>query len=123
MKNDTLSAEHGTLLKGWLNANASESVPGWVSTAIGAVVPQAWVGLTADVFLQLVNNSGDAGRLQVANLAGTVSQGGTVAVLEQVAKNAAGARKFLWTYVYEANLNGKLITTPLKICSADVVVK
>lgn len=123
VKNGTLTAARAALLKGWLNENASASVPGWVSTAIGAVVPEAWVGLSADVFLQLVNNAGDAGRQKVANLAGTVSEGGTVAVLEQVAKNAAGKQKFLWTYVYEANLNGKLLNTPLKICSADVVVK
>jgi hypothetical protein len=122
-ENSTLTASRAALLKGWLNENASASVPGWISTAIGAVVPEAWIGLSADVFLQLVNNAGDTGRLKVANLAGTVSEGGTVAVLEQVAKTAAGKPKFLWTYVYEANLNGKLVNTPLKICSADIVVK
>jgi hypothetical protein len=104
-----------------LNENASATVPGWVSTVTGIVVPQAWVGLGADVFLQLMNSNGDAGRLKVANLAGTVSKGGSVGVMERIADDSSAKPKFLWSYVYQANLNGQLITTPLTICSADVV--
>ena len=122
VKNSTLSQQHATLLKGWLNANASATVPGWVSTTVGVAVPQAWVGLAADVFVQLMNGAGDAGRLSLANLAGTVSQGGAVGVTEQVAVDSSGSPKFLWSYIYQANLNGKLITSPLSVCSADVKV-
>ena len=117
-----LSLAHPNMLKSWLNENATDSIPGWFATALGVLVPSAWVGLTADASIQLMNASGDAGRMKLANLAGTVSEGGTVAVTEQVAKDAKGSLKFLWSYVYQANLNGKLITTRLRICSADAVV-
>lgn len=116
-----LSEQNAQTLQTWLNANASATVPGWVSTTVGIVVPEAWVGRAADVFVQLMNGAGDAGRLKVANIAGTVSQGGWVGVTEQVANDAAGKRKFTWSYVYQANLNGRLITTPLIMCSSDVV--
>jgi hypothetical protein len=122
VENAILSQQHATLLKGWLNANASATVPGWVSTTVGIIVPQAWVGLAADVFVQLINGAGDAGRQNVANMAGTVSEGGAVGVTEQVAVDSSGKRKFLWTYVYQANLNNKLLTSPLSICSSDVAV-
>ena len=117
-----LTDAHGALLKSWLNERATSTVPGWVSTVAGIAAPQAWIGISADVFLQLVNASGDVGRLQVANLAGTVSGGGRVGVLEQVAKKSDGKLIFLFSYVYNYELNGKKLTTPLRICGADVVV-
>lgn len=119
----SLSAERATLLRGWLNENASATLPGWIATTTAIAVPQAWVGVTADVFIQLINGSGDAGRLKVANLAGTVSGGGMVGVTEQVANDSSGDPKFLWTYVYQASLNGRQITTPLAVCSADIVIR
>lgn len=112
-----LSAERAGYLKDWLNKNAGEGVPGWFSTGVGLVVPQAWVGLAADAFLQIVNKSGDAGRLQAANVAGTVSQGGMIGVGEQLSKDG----KFVYSYLYQARLNGKLITVPLRTCVADVI--
>jgi hypothetical protein len=118
----TLSTPRAVLLKSWLNDNASATLPGWLSTATSIVVPQAWVGLSADVFIQLINGSGDAGRLKEANLAGTVSQGGLVAMAEQVANDSSGKPKFLWIYIYQATLNGQTITTPLAVCAADVIV-
>lgn len=119
----SLSADRAKLLKSWLNENASATLPSWISTTAGIVAPQAWVGLTADVFIQLINGAGDAGRLQVANIAGTVSEGGLVGVTEQVASDSSGKNKFLWTYIYQASLNGRLLTTPLTVCSADVVTQ
>jgi hypothetical protein len=118
-----LSATQAKTLKSWLNANANEAVPSWTSTAIGILVPQAWVGVAADVFIQLINGAGSAGRQTAANLAGTVSQGGIVGVTERIAKEKTGARKFLWTYQYQAKLNDVLLVTPLTSCWADVVVK
>jgi hypothetical protein len=115
-----LSAQHAILLKGWLNDNASATIPGWLSTSLGVLVPEAWVGLSADVFIQVLNGSGDAGRLTVANLAGTVSQGGIVGVTEQVTKDKSGTIKFVWTYVYQASLNQKIIEAPLSVCLSDV---
>jgi hypothetical protein len=117
-----LSASHATLLKGWLNDNAIATLPGWISTVIGVVAPAAWIGLAADVSLQLVNANGDTGRLKVANLAGTVSEGGEIGIFEQVAKDSQGKLKFLFTHVYVYELNGKRLMSPLSICSADVVV-
>lgn len=86
-------------------------------------VPVAWAGLTADVFIQLVNNADSARRLKVANLAGTVSKGGLLAVTEQVAKDVSGRPMFLWTYIYQAKLNDQTIVAPLAVCSADVVIE
>lgn len=118
---NTLSDTHATLLRKWLNENATDGVPGWVSTAIGIAAPAAWVGLGADVLSQAVNGSGDAGRLQMANLAGTVTQGGKVGVLEQVADDRSGRPKFMASYVYAALINNRQVTTLLAICSADVI--
>ena len=109
-------------LKKALNDDAQLSVPGWFSTVIGAFVPQAWIGITADVMIQLLNGSGDAGRLSLSNLAGTVGPGGNVAVVERVAKSQGGGQKFIWAYSHTANLNGRPTTTLLYVCSADVVM-
>ena len=115
-----LSDEHATLLKKWLNENAAASLPGWFTTVVGGVVPHAWVGITADVLIQLVNQSGDAGRLTVANIAGTVSSGGEVAVLEWVVPDKNGKQQFLYAYVYNYDLNAKRVTVPLTVCKADI---
>lgn len=117
----TLTESRAKILQDWLNANASATLPGWVSTVIGIAVPSAWVGISADAFLQLVNAQGDAGRLKVANIAGTVSTGGHVGVLEQVSPDKAGKLRFIYAYIYSYQLNGKQLTTPLTVCSADVV--
>lgn len=90
----TLSDQQASDLKGWLNDNASSQIPGWVSTAIGVLVPAAWAGLTADVFIQMVNAKGDYGRLSAANIAGTVSSGGTVGVIDQVSQSG-GTNKYV----------------------------
>lgn len=100
---------------------------GWLSTVAGlgamVFVPPAWVGLAPDVFIQLINSSGDTGRQTLANLAGAVSEGGIIAITEQVAKTPSGSLKFEWIYLYQANLNGMTITTPLLTCSTDVIVE
>jgi len=118
----TLNDAGVKFLKKALNDNAQSSVPGWFSTVIGAFVPTAWIGITADVMVQLINGSGDAGRLSLANVAGTVGTGGHVAVVERVGKDKDGAQKFIWAYSHTANLNGKPTTSMLYVCSADVVV-
>lgn len=120
---NTLSGSSAKLLQDWLNENAAESVPGWISTVVGISVPVAWVGLTADVFLQLINAKGDSGRIKLANIAGTVSPGGNVGVLEQVVINSSSVKKFISTYVYSYELNGSKLITPLVICASDVIVK
>jgi hypothetical protein len=119
---EILTGKNADSLRGWLNDNASQTVPGWISTVTGIVVPQAWMGLAADIFLQLMDNAGDAGRLTAANIAGTVTKDGSVGITEQVADDSSGKSKFIWTYIYQAKLNQQLITTPLKICSADIVM-
>ena len=118
-----LSDQNATDLKGWLNDNATTGVPGWVSTVAGIVAPSEWAGVSVDVLFQLINGAGNAGQLTAANIAGTVSKGGWVGVTEQVNKTDSGDSKFVWTYLYQATLNGKLVTSPLRACSADVVVQ
>jgi hypothetical protein len=117
-----LTKQRAELLKGWLNGNAGASVPGWVSTAAGVFAPSAWYGVAADVILQLLNGAGDAGRVQLANLAGTVSEGGEVAAIEHIPEGAT-PKKYVFSYVYVADLNGTRTVTPLHTCVADVVVK
>lgn len=116
-----LTAANAKFLKDTLNDRAQDSVPGWVSTVLGAFAPVAWVGISADVAIQLINGKGDAGRLSLANVAGTVGVGGTVSVHERVASDAKGVRKYIWMYSHTAKLNDVPITTLLGVCSADVV--
>lgn len=115
-----LSAQNATRLRNWLNAKAGASVPGWTSTAFGVMVSSSWVGVLADVCVDLYNSSGDAGRIQLANLAGTVTSGGIVGLTEQVAKDSLGRQKYVWSHLYQASLNNRIITTPLSMCWADV---
>jgi hypothetical protein len=116
-----LNATNANTLRGWLNENASSSIPGWVSTVIGIVVPAAWVGISADVAIQLINGSGDAGRITLANIAGTVSENGFVGVIHRVVSKSDGKQAYVWNYTYTANLNGTPTTFLLGVCSADVV--
>ena len=120
-----LSDKNATDLKGWLNDNATTEVPGWVSTAVGIAAPSEWAaaGVTVDVLFQWINGAGGAGRQMAANIAGTVSQGGWVGMTEQVTKTDSGHSKFVWTYLYQATLNNKLVTTLLRACSADASVR
>lgn len=117
----SLSVDNARSLKGWLNENAATEIPGWVSTAAGIVAPTAWVGLSADMFVQLVNAANGQSKLKTANVAGTVSEGGQVGVLEHVAVGSDGKPRFIWTYVYKYVLNGQSLSTPLSICSSDIV--
>jgi hypothetical protein len=119
----TLNADRASFLKNELNKNASAELPGWIATTTTVAVPAAWAGLTADVFIQLINNADSPRRLKVANLAGTVSRGGLLAVTEQVANDVSGRPMFLWAYVYQAKLNDETIIAPLAVCSADVVLE
>lgn len=116
-----LSAPNAKLLKDTLNTRAQSQIPGWFSTAVGFLAPAAWMGTSADVLVQLINGAGDAGRLKLANVAGTVSEGGHVAVHERVANDSAGKLQFVWLLSYIAILNGKPTTALLSACRADVV--
>jgi hypothetical protein len=118
----TLTDAQARVLKGWLNERAQESVPGWLSTAIGIVAPAAWIGVSADVLLQLVNQSGDAGRITLANIAGTVSAGGEVAILHRIVSDTGAATAYVWIYTYAATLNNRRQVFVLRTCAADTVV-
>jgi ketosteroid isomerase-like protein len=43
-------------------------------------------------------------------------------VTQHVSVNAAGDDTFLWTYIYRADVGGRLLTTLLGVCQADVVI-
>lgn len=115
------AANAGVLVK-WLDANAQSTVPGWVSTVAG-FVPSAWVGLTADVFLQTLDGAGEAGRLAAAKVAGRVTERGQVVALERVAKGTDGKQKYIFSFALSTDLDGKRVITPLHSCVADIVVK
>jgi hypothetical protein len=119
----SLTEVNAGVLKGWLNGNASATIPGWVTTVVGIGVPEAWMGLGFDALIQVLNGNGDAGRIKAANIAGTVSAGGLVAVTEQVVKDSKGDQEFVWVYIYQATLNGRKLTMPLSVCSAKVKVQ
>ncbi len=116
-----LNATNADHLKAWLNENASAGIPSWFTTTLGLFIPNAWINITADVAVQLVNASGDAGRLQLANLAGNVSAGGYVGVAHVISKDKNGNDKYVWHHIYSFNLNDKSMTAILYSCSADVV--
>lgn len=118
----TLDKSEAILLKNMLNAHASSSVPGWFPTIVGTFAPAAWMGITADVIIQLANGAKDAGRLLLANVAGTVAPGGEIAALERVGKDASGNEKFIWAYTYTAVLNGRPTASLLYACAADIVM-
>jgi hypothetical protein len=116
-----LSKVNAKLLRDTLNSRAQSQIPGWFSTALGFLAPVAWVGTSADVLVQLINGAGDAGKLKLANVAGTVTEGGHVATHERVAQDSAGKLQFVWLMSYTAVLNGKPTTALLSACRADVV--
>ena len=115
-----LTQNRAQTLKSYLNENANATIPGWFTTSLAVVVPNAWIGLATDATIQLFSQSGSAGRLKLANLAGTVSENGRVGVLERVVTSSDGGQKFVWSYIYTANLNGKDLVALLMHCSADV---
>lgn len=117
-----LTRAQAGVLRSWLNANAQESVPGWFTTALGIVAPAAWLGLSADILAQLVNQSGDAGRLELANVAGTVSEGGEVAVLHRIISEPDATNTYVWIYAYAATLNGHRQVFVLRTCQAEAVI-
>ena len=118
-----LNVKQADDLAGWLNENANAELPGWIAASTAIVIPSPWYNASVDVLIQLVNAQGSAGRQKAANLAGRVSKDGLIGVTEQVANDSSGNPKFVWTYVYQANLNGQQVTTPLAVCSADIVVR
>jgi hypothetical protein len=118
----TLTATQARILKGWLNENAQETVPSWVSTAVGIAAPAAWIGLSADMLLQAIDSSGSAGRIALANIAGTVSEGGKVAILHRITSYREGRPSYVWLYAYSATLNNQRLLFVLRTCQSEVVV-
>lgn len=116
----TLDSTKAGHLKRYLNENASREVPGFIATALSIFVPAAWVGISADVGIQIMNSSGSAGRAKLANIAGTVSAGGKVGVIHRITKGNNGKDYYLWNYVYSGTLNGKNFMFVLESCAADV---
>lgn len=115
-----LDATNAGHLKGYLNANASREVPGFIATSLSIFVPAAWVGITADVAIQIINSSGSAGKEKLANIAGTVSENGRMGVIHRIAKSNDNKIYYIWNYVYSGTLNGKSFMYVLESCRADV---
>jgi hypothetical protein len=123
---DIRSQQDIAALKGWLASNPSAELPAWDTTAVeidmpSAWVPRAWIGRAADDFLHLVKESGNAGSLKASTLGAATSRGRTLGVTHHIAADSSGHDMFLWSYIYRATVGGRLLTTLLAICQADVV--
>ena len=111
------------ILAKMLNKNAGKSVPTWFSTAAGLAIPQAWIGLTIDVASNLIDTSGENKRIFAANVAGKVSRGGVIGIVEQTIKSGKKSGIFSWKYVYVAELNKQKQWILLHECKADIHVQ
>src|SRR6266850_2207797 len=123
---DVRSEEKIAALKAWLNANPSAEFPAWDVTAAesdmpSAWVPRAWIGRTPDAFLHLMKEPGNAGPIKATTLGAATSRGHTLGVTQHTADDSSGRDTFLWSYIYRATVGGRLLTTLLAICKADVV--
>lgn len=116
----TLTAQQATNLAGWLNNHASSSIPGWLSTGLGLV--NSVMGLIADIAIQGISAANGDAQTSAGNLAGKVSEGGLVGVVPG-ATTVNGKTKFIWSYIYKAELNGKSYVNVLYACQADVLIK
>ena len=120
------SQEEIAALKAWLIAKPSAELPAWDVTAAesdipSAWVPRAWIGRTPDAFLHLMKEPGNAGPIKAMTLGAATSRGYTLGVTEHTADDSSGRDTFLWSYIYRATVGGRLLTTLLAICKADVV--
>lgn len=115
-----LSSQQATNLAAWLNNHATSSIPAWLSTGLGVV--NSAMGLIADLALQW--NSATTGDAQIAaaNLAGTVTPGGLVGVVPGAAVTN-GQKKYVWSYMYMADINGQSYVHVLYACQADVLIQ
>jgi hypothetical protein len=123
---DFQSQEQVAELKAWLKANPSAEFPAWDSMAAeanlpSAWVPRAWLGRTADDFLHLVKEAGNAGPIKGTTLGAATSLGRTLGVTHHIAAASSGHDMFVWSYIYRAMVGGQVLTTLLAICQADVV--
>jgi hypothetical protein len=118
--------EQDTALKAWFRLNPVALFPAWDATAAisdmpSVWVPREWIGQTANSFVQLVKVSGNVGPIKAATLGSSTTRGRTLGVTQHIAADSAGHDMFLWSYIYRATVDGRLITTLLGICQADVV--
>jgi hypothetical protein len=122
---DFQSQDEVAELKAWLTANPSAEFPAWNSAAAEpnlpwAWVPRGWLGRMADDFLHLVKEAGDAGPIKGTTLGAAMSVGRTLGVTHHVAADSSGHDMLVWSYIYRATVGGRLLTTLLAICQADV---
>jgi hypothetical protein len=123
---DVRSQDTPAALKAWLAADSSAELPAWDMTAAesdmpSAWVPRAWIGRTPDAFLHLMKEPGNAGPIKATTLGAATSRGHTLGVTQHTANDSTGRETFLWSYIYRATVNGRLLTTLLAVCQADVV--
>src|SRR5262249_14228712 len=116
-------------LKAWLRGDPSAELPAWDATAGGpdappplAWVPRDWVTRPADKFLNLVKESGNAGPIKATMLGAATSVGQQLGVTQHVVADSSGHDMFVWSYIYQATIAGRRLTTLLAICEADLVV-
>ena len=123
---DVRSQETIAALKAWLTANPPAELPAWDVAAAesdipSAWVPRAWIGRTPDAFLHLMKESGNAGPIKTTTLGAATSRGHTLGITHHTASDGSGRDTFLWSYIYRVTVGGRLLTTLLAVCQADVV--
>ena len=111
-------------LRTWLRSNSSGQLPAWDSRAADdhAWVPREWVGRTAEALVNLMKANGNVGPMKPSALAAATTKSQELGITRHVALDATGRDVFMWTYIYRATVDGRLITTLLAMCQADIVV-
>jgi hypothetical protein len=69
-----------------------------------------------------VKESGNAGPIKATTLGATSSVGQLLGVTQHVVADSSGHDMFLWSYIYQATIAGRRLTTLLATCEADLVV-
>lgn len=115
-----VDAQVTTSLRAWLQRGQARDLPAWEAGRDGVIIPPAWHGLSADELFRLTETTGDAGRIEIAVLGGVDTVGRTVALIDGIASDASGRLRFVWIYVYQVSLKGRLLTIPLGVCQADL---
>jgi hypothetical protein len=122
----TVRPDEDQRLKAWLNANPPAELPAWDASASDSAIPSVWVpatwiGRTAASFVELMREPGNAGPMKTSTLGSAKARGHTIGVTEHTIVDPSGQKTFLWTYIYRVTVDGRLLTTLLAICRADVV--
>ncbi len=101
-----------------LNEVATSEIPGWVTVLGGIGAPTAWMGVTFDVLVQVLNGAGADKRIAASNLAGRVNEGTRLYAVQFVTTDSTPT--FGFSYLVSSNLNGTTYHHGLITVLADI---